>query len=83
MLDNLIFSLNIVVPLFAVILFGAFLRYKGYVDGAFIDIGNKIVFRFILPANVFMSIYHVNIVDIFDPFFIGFVVLFTIGSFFA
>ena len=83
MLDNLIFSLNIVVPLFAVILFGAFLRYKGYVDGAFIDIGNKIVFRFILPANVFMSIYHVNIVDIFDPFFIGFVVLFTVGSFFA
>jgi len=83
MLDNLIFSLNIVVPLFMVILFGAFLKYKGYVDSAFLSVGNKIVFQFVLPANVFMSLYNVNIVDVFDLRFIVFVVLFTIASFFA
>ena len=83
MLANLIFSLNIVVPLFMVILFGAFLRYKGYVDGSFLAIGNKFVFEFVLPANVFMSVYNTDIRYVFDLGFIIFVIAFTIGSFIA
>jgi len=83
MLTNLVFSLNIVLPLFVVILFGAFLKYKGFVDVPFLNTGNKLVFLFGIPANVFVSIYRADITEVFNPAFIAYAVVFTLFSFFA
>ena len=83
MLTNLIFSLNIVLPLFAVITFGAFLKHKGFIDTPFLNTGNKLVFLFGIPANVFISLYRVDITEVFNLAFITYAVGFTLFSFFA
>jgi len=83
MLTNLIFSLNIVLPLFVVILFGAFLKHKGFVDIPFLNTGNRLVFMFGIPSNVFISLYRVDITSVFNPAFITYAVAFTLFSFFA
>ena len=83
MLANFIFSLNIVMPLFVVILFGAFLKHKGLADTSFFTIGNRFVFMFGIPANVFISLYRVDITEVFNPAFIAYAVGFTLFSFFA
>jgi len=83
MLANLVFSLNIVLPLFVVILFGAFLKYKSFIDVPFLNMGNRLVFLFGIPANVFISIYRADITEVFNPAFITYAVVFTLFSFFA
>ena len=83
MLTNLVFSLNIVLPLFVIIVFGAFLKHKGFVDTPFLNTGNRIVFLFGIPANVFISIYRADITEVFNPAFITYAVTFTLFSFFA
>jgi len=83
MLTNLVFSLNIVLPLFVIILFGAFLKHKGFVDVPFLNTGNKLVFLFGIPANVFVSIYRADITEVFNPAFITYAAVFTLLSFFS
>jgi len=83
MLTNLVFSLNIVLPLFVVILFGAFLKHKGLVDTPFLNTGNKLVFLFGIPASIFISLYQADITEVFNPTFITYAVVFTLFSFFA
>ncbi|MCL2286326.1 MAG: AEC family transporter [Firmicutes bacterium] len=83
MLTNLIFSLNIVLPLFMVILFGAFLKHKEFIDPIFLNTGNRLVFMFGIPANVFISLYRVDITQVFNIGFIVYAMVFTLFSFFA
>ena len=83
MLTNLAFSLNIVLPLFVVILFGALLKHKGLVDTPFLNTGNKLVFLFGIPASIFISLYNADITEVFNPAFITYAVGFTLFSFFG
>ena len=55
-MDNLIFSLNSVVPLFAAILMGIVLRRLGIINANFIDVGTKIGFRVALPFLLFSQV---------------------------
>lgn len=60
MLDSLIFSLNAVVPIFAMVIIGFVLKKIGFIDVAFAKKANKIVFRLFLPVLLFSNVYKIN-----------------------
>jgi len=80
MLGNLVFSLNIIVPIFLVIVLGYFVKGRGMIDETFLNGGNKVVFRLGIPANLFISLYIAEIGDAFDFGFVLFAIIFTLLS---
>ena len=81
MLQNIIFSLNIVLPWIIMTIIGVMLRYFKIVDDGFLTIGNKIVFLVFLPVMLFGSVFNAELSDSFDVGFILFVAIWTIISF--
>jgi len=81
MLDNLVFSLNTVLPVFAVMLIGFFLRRSGFCSEEFFKNGNKIVFYIALPASLFLDTFQTDIAGFFDVKFVAFTISTTIVSF--
>ena len=81
MLDNIIFSLNIVMPLVALAALGYIAKRTRLIDRAFLAGGNKLVFYFGIPATLFNSIYNADLSEIFDPAFMAFVAVWTIATF--
>ena len=75
MLDNLLFSLNNVFPVFLVILVGVFLKKIGMLDDNAVSRMDLIVFRIALPASLFTNITSTEIKEAFDLVFAVFVVL--------
>jgi len=80
-LANLLFSLNVVFPIFAVLLLGFVLRRKNFVTWEFVAQGNKLVFHIALPVSLFSSIYSAELDGLWDGKFVLFAVLVTLGSF--
>jgi predicted permease len=56
MLDNLLFSLDRILPFFLLILIGGLLVHKGEVPKSFFTAANNFVFKVALPANIFCSV---------------------------
>jgi len=81
MLENIIFSLNIVMPLVLLAAVGWLARRAGLVSDAFLAGGNKVIFYLAIPATLFRSIYSADLSEVFDPAFIAFVAIWTIVSF--
>ena len=81
MLDNLLFSVNTVLPIFAVMLAGFLLRRFGFLPESFFQYGNKLVFYGALPASLFFSVYELDMGHFFDSRFVAFTVLSTFLSF--
>lgn len=81
MLDNFILSVGIVVPIFLVMFLGYILRRKNITNDAFVQKGNFLVFKVVLPANLFLTVYNQNVGDIIDLAFIAYTVLGTLVSF--
>jgi len=82
MLDNLIFSLNVVVPIFAVMFLGYVLKKREIITPGFLSVGNKIVFYVALPALLFRGVYTSEIGEFADVRFIAFAVIATTLTFF-
>lgn len=61
MLDNLIFSVNVVLPLFLCCLIGYACRQWKLVDKPFISGCSNIVFYIAIPANIFMSLVNTDL----------------------
>jgi len=80
MLDNLFFSLNIVMPLVILAFVGYALKRIGLISDAFAAGGNKAVFYLAIPASLFSSIYNANLSEIFDLRFMIFAAVWTILS---
>lgn len=55
-MDNFIFSLNVTIPIFLVILLGYILRKIGLINENFVSIANKYVFKCALPVMLFQDI---------------------------
>lgn len=55
-MDNLIFSLNATVPVFAMMLLGLLFKKIGWMDDVFASKMNKFVFQFPLPVLVFSDL---------------------------
>jgi len=77
MLSNLIFSLNIVLPIFLVMLAGGLMRRFDVIGADFVKTGNSLVFFFALPASLFLSAYNADITQVFDARFVLFAVAVT------
>lgn len=53
-------AVNAVVPIILMILLGYFLRQKGMLSENFLQVGNKLVFKLMLPSMLFMNIYSLD-----------------------
>ena len=81
MLANLIFSLNMVLPIFLLLLTGGLMRRFNVISEDFVKTGNSLVFYYTLPAGMFMSVYASDLTQMFDAKFVLFAVGVTVASF--
>jgi hypothetical protein len=73
-MQNLIFSLNIVLPLVIMMSLGWFLKYFKVCDDSFFKYGNKLTFKVFLPLLLFNNVYSSDIASSFNLKLIVFVV---------
>lgn len=66
-MENLIISLNVVLPLFLSISLGYALKKLGMYDGVTLQTINKLVFKVFLPIYLFYSIYSADLSAAFEP----------------
>ena len=55
-MDNFIFSVNVTIPIFLIILLGYILRRIGFLTDEFVRVANKYVFIVALPVMLFRDI---------------------------
>lgn len=74
-MDNLLYSLQSVVPLFVLILMGYILRRRGIINEAFVDVGTKIGFKMALPVLLFQQVSSADLTTVFNPRLVLFAVI--------
>lgn len=79
-LDNLIFSFNVIMPIFIVIALGYFIKEVGLIDDRFINTAVKFNFRVGLSTLLFENIYVSKLSDIANTKLMIFVFLCIFGS---
>ncbi len=80
-MQNIIFTANIVAPVFIIVALGFLLKKIGLMNENFITLSSKIVFTVSLPALVFMELSGTDFGRTFDPGVIGFAIAGTFFSF--
>lgn len=60
-MENLIFSINVVLPIFLLMTIGLFLRHIGIFEEGFLKKANNFAFKVLLPALLFNNIYKSHI----------------------
>ncbi|HVO72610.1 MAG TPA: AEC family transporter [Ignavibacteriaceae bacterium] len=81
-MENLIFIINLVAPVFIIVALGFILKTIGLINENFVNLSSKIVFTVSLPALIFVEIYSIDLKKIFDLELIVFVYAGTLLSFF-
>ncbi|MBV7273799.1 AEC family transporter [Clostridium sp. PL3] len=71
-MENLIYSLNATIPVFAVIVAGYILKQIGMLNDNFIEVANKFNFKITLPVLLFTDIASTDIIKNFDGKYILF-----------
>ncbi|MBQ7017022.1 MAG: AEC family transporter [Firmicutes bacterium] len=74
-MDNLLYSLQSVVPLFVLILMGYLLRRFKIINDAFVDVGTKIGFKMALPVLLFQQVSAADLNTAFNPNLVLFAVI--------
>lgn len=64
--SDLIFSANVVVPIFLLIILGYFLTRIKLWDGQFLKIANEVCFKCLLPVLLFYNVATANIFEVFN-----------------
>ena len=77
-MDAFWFALSAVVPLILVVALGYFLKTKGLLSPSVAKTVNKIVFRILIPATVFLNIYKIEDVESIDLTYIFYVAVATL-----
>ena len=80
MLDNFLFSINTMLPIFGVMFAGFLLRRFSFLSEEFMKYGNRLVFYGALPASLFMSTCSLEFETVFDVAFVFFAVGATLAS---
>ena len=75
-MENLIFSLNATMPVFLLMVLGAFFRRVGLIDGKFVNGMNRFVFNASLPVLLFEDLSTSDFAEVWDGRF----VLFCFGA---
>ncbi len=70
-MDNFMFAVNAVLPLFVMMGFGYLIRQKRWLPEGFAEIFNRFCFDFALPCSLFRTTYNSNIAENFNPVLIG------------
>lgn len=60
MIDALLFSANAVLPIVLLIALGYVLKRIGMFTKPFLDVGNKLTFRVLIPAMLFVNVYNIE-----------------------
>ncbi len=71
-MSDFLFSVNVTLPIFLVMVIGWMLRRIGMLDDHFVTVANKFNFNVTLPVMVFRDIASVNIREVFDIKFVLF-----------
>ena len=59
-MESLIFAINAVAPIVIMVAIGYFLKKAGMIDKNFAKTANKVVFRVLLPAMLFLNVYKIE-----------------------
>lgn len=65
-MNNLIFSINVVAPVFIIILLGVFLKRIRIIDDVFVSDASALVYKTSLPVLIFIKISQTDFVSIFN-----------------
>ena len=79
-MENLLFSLNATLPIFFLMLLGAFFRKARIMEGSFIDKVNQFVFKVALPVMLFEELAKSDFQSVWDPRFVMFCFVVTLCS---
>lgn len=82
-MSNFIFSINVTVPIFLIILLGYILRKMNFLTDEFARVANKYVFSIALPAMLFLDVSKTNVESDMNPKFFWFCLIVTIAMFVA
>lgn len=82
-MDNFIYSINVTMPIFLVMVIGWFLKQIGMLNEDFVKVCNKFNFDVTLPFLLFRDISGVDIRAVFDLKYVLFCALATSGCFWA
>ena len=63
-MKNLLFTLNIVAPVFLIVFLGALLRLRHQINDEFSNMASKIIFNVALPVLIFLKLSAVNMVEL-------------------
>lgn len=74
-------TLEVTLPVFAMVFIGLGLRRVGWIDATFINTASALVFRATLPTLIFLSIIRADLDTTLNPYLLGFFLLATLGSF--
>jgi len=80
-MQNLLFSLQVVAPVFLIILLGFFLKHKKMIDEQFVSLSSAIVFKIAMPSLVFTKIAITDFTKAFNPLLISVCVIGTLVTF--
>lgn len=67
MLENLVFTLNAIAPIFLIVFLGIILKRLDIIDDRFIDVSSRLVFSFTLPTMIFLKVSETPLNDVIDP----------------
>ena len=81
-MDNFIFSVNVTIPIFLIILLGYILRRIGFLTDEFVRVANKYVFIVALPVMLFRDIAGSDVRKDMNVKFLLFCMIVTIIMFF-
>lgn len=66
MFDNIIFTANIVAPVFLIIAVGYFAKKRKIINEVFVDVTSKFVFQVSLPVFIFIKISQLDLSQVFE-----------------
>ena len=74
-------TLEITLPVFAMVFIGLGLKRAGWIDAAFVDTASLLGFKATLPTLIFLSIIRADLATTLNPMLLGFFALATLGGF--
>ena len=78
MFDNIVFTANIVAPVFLIIAVGYFAKKRKIINEVFVDVTSRFVFRISLPVFIFLEISTLDLSQVFE---VGQIVFITSATF--
>ena len=69
-MENLVYSVNVTLPVFAILAIGYLLRQAKVIDGAYVSGSNRLTFRLLLPVMLFNNMRSSDFLSYFDVGFL-------------